>query len=169
MRWFLSRHSPAHPFEVITQAGGASGTPKKKKKVPKASGDELPRAGDATDSMAVAETEEVPDALHSALGESSALPTPFTPSIRKTLEQKSQAVDSLPAGLSVSTLKGRLGGNKIKWVVIIFRFFKRCLNDFNTPPRGAFLTPDEMTKLTESWKPYRSLGEGVYRQSIDIC
>lgn len=41
-------------------------------------------------------------------------------------------------GLSIETMKSRLGGKKAKG--------------------GAYLTPAEMDALTEGWKPYRSLG-----------
>jgi len=43
----------------------------------------------------------------------------------------------LPPGLTLSTLKARLNGSKVK---------------------GQYLTPDEMYFLTKSWRPYRSLG-----------
>jgi len=41
-------------------------------------------------------------------------------------------------GMSVDTLKARLGGKKLKG--------------------GAYLSPTEMEQLTAAWKPYRSLG-----------
>jgi hypothetical protein len=47
-------------------------------------------------------------------GETSLLPTPFTPSIRKTLSKVPTKAVSLPAGLTVSVLKGRLDGKKVK-------------------------------------------------------
>lgn len=69
------------------------------------------------------------------------LPPPFTPSIRRTLAkgamEGANPPPPLPDGLSVSILKSRLEGKKVK---------------------GAFLTPKEMEDLTECWKPYRSLG-----------
>lgn len=40
--------------------------------------------------------------------------------------------------LSVSVLRSRLSGKKVKG--------------------GAYLTPDEMARLTDSWRPYRSVG-----------
>jgi len=69
------------------------------------------------------------------------LPPPFTPSIRRILAkgamEGANPPPPLPDGLSVSILKSRLEGKKVK---------------------GAFLTPKEMEDLTECWKPYRSLG-----------
>lgn len=64
-------------------------------------------------------------------------PEPFTPSIQRTLYKGLNAPPKLPEGLSVSILKSRLEGKKVK---------------------GAILTPNEMEALTEGWKPYRSLG-----------
>jgi len=67
------------------------------------------------------------------------MPPPFTPSVTKILKTKplSQPPPDLPNGLSVAALKSRLSGKKVK---------------------GALLTPSEMEELTETWKPYRSLG-----------
>ncbi|KIJ39939.1 hypothetical protein M422DRAFT_32539 [Sphaerobolus stellatus SS14] len=75
-------------------------------------------------------------------GSLAVFPEPFTPSINKTLRgETSQSATpekpKLPEGLSVSVLKSRLTGKKIK---------------------GAFLTPKEMEELTAPWRPYRSLG-----------
>jgi len=75
-----------------------------------------------------------------AVGGSTGMPSfpePFTPSIKRTLYKGSNAPPKLPEGLSVSILKSRLEGKKVK---------------------GAILTPNEMDALTEGWKPYRSLG-----------
>ncbi|KAI0780010.1 DNA glycosylase [Fomes fomentarius] len=74
-----------------------------------------------------------------------ALPTPFTPSINRTLNMLGKPdghkaavnVPPLPEGLTVAQMKARLTGKKIK---------------------GALLTPKEMDALAESWRPYRSLG-----------
>lgn len=67
------------------------------------------------------------------------LPTPFTPSIKKTLNAVplGMAVPPLPKGLTVSQLKTRL--------------------EKKTKIKGAFLTPQEMDELTAPWRPYRSL------------
>ncbi|WVQ99548.1 hypothetical protein IAU59_006684 [Kwoniella sp. CBS 9459] len=45
---------------------------------------------------------------------------------------------ALPADLSIEVLRARLNGKKVKG--------------------GMYLTPDEMIRLTEPWRPYRSLG-----------
>ncbi|KAF9268857.1 DNA glycosylase [Marasmius fiardii PR-910] len=69
------------------------------------------------------------------------IPPPFTPSIKTALRKAiddSSVPSPLPEGLSVSVLKSRLEGKK--------------------KVKGAFLTPNEMEELTESWRPYRSLG-----------
>ncbi|KAF8345818.1 DNA glycosylase [Amanita rubescens] len=65
----------------------------------------------------------------------SGIPPPLTPSTKCSLKQTDQP-QLLPSGLSVSILKSRLKGKKVK---------------------GAFLTPQEMEELTKDWKPYRSL------------
>ncbi|KAJ2916759.1 hypothetical protein MD484_g3630, partial [Candolleomyces efflorescens] len=97
--------------------GGASST-SKQKKTPKASAsaaedkDTLPAPGDAVN---VTELEAVAIADGAmADGETSLLPTPFTPSIRKTLSKVPTKAVSLPGGLTVSVLKGRLDGKKVK-------------------------------------------------------
>ncbi|KAJ3866584.1 DNA glycosylase [Lentinula novae-zelandiae] len=70
------------------------------------------------------------------------LPPPVTPSLEQTLMKVENLPDyvppPLPAGLSTSTLQGRLDGKK--------------------KIKGAILTPNEMEELTANWKPYRSLG-----------
>ncbi|GAW01551.1 DNA glycosylase [Lentinula edodes] len=70
------------------------------------------------------------------------LPPPVTPSLEQTLMKVENlpgyVPPPLPAGLSTSTLQGRLDGKK--------------------KIKGAILTPNEMEELTANWKPYRSLG-----------
>ncbi|KAJ3532123.1 hypothetical protein NMY22_g7873 [Coprinellus aureogranulatus] len=136
VRWFLSQHSAAHPYALSPEkVGGASSKKKKSQNVASSTEqDTLPGTGDAADSGA---EDGAGTAMESVVGETSdLLPIPFTPSIKQTLKKVPKEVHPLPAGLSVSVLKGRLDGKKVK---------------------GAFLTPQEMTDLTESWKPYRSL------------
>jgi len=66
------------------------------------------------------------------------MPPPLTPSVTRVLTRMHAPPPPLPAGLTVTSLRSRLGGkNKIK---------------------GAILTPSEMEALTESWRPYRSIG-----------
>ncbi|KAI5826604.1 DNA glycosylase [Schizophyllum commune Tattone D] len=68
------------------------------------------------------------------------LPPPFTPSVDKVLARGAEdgPPPPLPAGLSVTELRTRLTGKK--------------------KIKGALLTPADMEAMTESWKPYRSLG-----------
>ncbi|KAG6842093.1 hypothetical protein C0991_002747 [Blastosporella zonata] len=148
--WFLSLHSSKHNWGWTPQKASASTKKGKAKKAAStADADTLPVIGEDVpstsgngevptpdiSSVPPAADEEVADDLPS-------LPTAFTPSIKNTLERPGVDEGSmpipLPEGLSVDVLKTRLTGkNKIK---------------------GAFLTPKEMEDLTESWKPYRSLG-----------
>jgi hypothetical protein len=92
------------------------------------------------------------------------MPPAFTPSIEKTLNKElANSPLALPDGLTKSGLKSRLDGKKIKYVP----------NHFSTSRpfiifRGAFLTPQEMEQLTESWKPYRSLGNYRLFQSLTM-
>jgi len=67
-------------------------------------------------------------------------PPPLTPSVTQVLSRAPDAPPPppLPAGLTVDSLSKRLNGkNKVK---------------------GAIMTPREMEELTESWRPYRSIG-----------
>ncbi|KAL1751405.1 DNA glycosylase [Schizophyllum commune] len=68
------------------------------------------------------------------------LPPAFTPSVNKVLARGAEdgPPPPLPAGLSVTELRTRLTGKK--------------------KIKGALLTPAEMEAMTESWRPYRSLG-----------
>ncbi|KLO19484.1 DNA glycosylase [Schizopora paradoxa] len=68
-------------------------------------------------------------------------PPAFTPSINRTLNKPlppQYTAAPLPAGLTIPELKTRLTGKK--------------------KIKGAMLTPQEMEELTQSWKPYRSIG-----------
>ncbi|EIN12006.1 DNA glycosylase [Punctularia strigosozonata HHB-11173 SS5] len=168
LRWFLSLHSPSHRFAIAAdklpkppgdeqqqqQDSAPKATPGSKRKRPRkpAEGD-----GDATVEQAAANEELSVPRGSSPDGDATdpaqelrlpALPTPFTPSIETTLNAgggdelpgagKKTKPAPLPEGLSVAVLKSRLDGKK--------------------KVKGAFLTPKEMEDLTESWKPYRSLG-----------
>lgn len=108
MRWFLSQHSAAHPYALSPEkvGGGASGKAKGADK------DTLPGTGDATE----APTEDgAGDDTGMVFGETSdQRPTPFTPSIKQTLKKAPKKVTPLPAGLTVSVLKSRLDGKKVK-------------------------------------------------------
>ncbi|CCM05461.1 uncharacterized protein FIBRA_07681 [Fibroporia radiculosa] len=76
--------------------------------------------------------------------EDAVLPPPFTPSINQALNMGANGdvlllpPPPLPEGLTPGILKSRLDGKK--------------------KIKGALLTPKEMEELTDSWRPYRSLG-----------
>ncbi|TFK54336.1 DNA glycosylase [Heliocybe sulcata] len=154
-RWFLSLHSPSHKIDIIpeklpkgtgddAEADGRSGTldPTKAPSGPADDASSLPPAPTlpqtpkkkGTRSKKVEHEEEEDD-----LGP---LPPPFTPSINRTLNapvsEDVRQLEPLPEGLTVAILKSRLDGKK--------------------KIKGALLTPKEMEDLTNSWRPYRSLG-----------
>ncbi|KAL4254230.1 Alkylbase DNA Glycosylase/Transcriptional Activator [Abortiporus biennis] len=144
VRWFLSLHSPTYNITLSPE------------KVPKAVGDD--RAETQANSSSGAGPSLVPIAAGAgvpstpvgkgkkkAREEDDVLPTPFTPSINKTLNMRMNKDGApikkpfpLPVGLTVTMLKGRL--------------------DVKKKIKGAFLTPKEMEDLTMAWRPYRSLG-----------
>ncbi|KAF9049728.1 hypothetical protein BJ165DRAFT_942413 [Panaeolus papilionaceus] len=135
LRWFLSLHSDKHSYSISPEkvAGGTGAAKSTKVK----DDDELPSL--------VGSSEQIDDTQPSnetRCSELVSLPPTFTPSIRKVLEQPAVAPGiappPLPVGIDVALLKSRLDGKK--------------------KIKGAFLTPHEMSALTESWKPYRSLG-----------
>lgn len=68
------------------------------------------------------------------------MPPPFTPSVTQALSRAPDAPPPppLPAGLTIASLESRLNGKK--------------------KVKGAIMTPTEMEELTESWRPYRSIG-----------
>ncbi|KAI0682419.1 DNA glycosylase [Cytidiella melzeri] len=150
LRWFLARHSSAYtvtlsPLKLAKPSAEEEGTPNTKKQQDT---DELPVLGQTSNAAARNEDSEAVDKTVAANNdddsdteeESGFLPTPFTPSINKTLNMVPASVEipSLPAGLTVAELKRRLETKK--------------------KIKGAFLTPKEMEELTEPWRPYRSLG-----------
>ncbi|TFK44684.1 DNA glycosylase [Crucibulum laeve] len=156
VRWFLSLHSPSHSFSISPQKVGGQASEKKKESKAKKStkkdkeDDALPVPGVSKDADAGIEQSpdisSIPPATNLKNGDSeglASLPPAFTPSIKKTLNKPatsngSVAPPALPKGLTIAELKSRLDGKK--------------------KIKGAFLTPQEMTDLTESWKPYRSIG-----------
>ncbi|KAJ3517214.1 hypothetical protein NLJ89_g655 [Agrocybe chaxingu] len=142
VRWFLSLHSMAHPFSISPEKVGSSANTKAKKLQGEA--DELPSEsladGEKDVNMPV-DSSSAPPGTSDETEDTSSIPPPFTPSIKKTLSKPAatpgKPVPPLPSGIDVKLLKNRLDGkNKIK---------------------GAFLTPQEMNALSESWKPYRSI------------
>ncbi|KAF7288642.1 DNA-3-methyladenine glycosidase [Mycena chlorophos] len=128
LRWFLSQHSPSHAFP----ASPTKASPKKKttKRDKKEDADMVPNEADE-----LARPSTPPPVDSGA----PALPPAFTPSIERTLKKTfvDQPPQALPAGLTVAEMKSRLDGKK--------------------KIKGAFLTPEQMTELTESWRPYRSI------------
>ncbi|CAA7263166.1 unnamed protein product [Cyclocybe aegerita] len=141
VRWFLSLHSAAHPFSISPEKVGNSANTKTKKSQGEAN--EHPSEslvdGEKDDDMPVDSSSAPPGTSEGE--ESSSIPPPFTPSIKKTLSKPAatpgKPVPPLPSGIDVKLLKSRLDGkNKVK---------------------GAFLTPQEMNALSENWKPYRSV------------
>ncbi|PPQ98612.1 hypothetical protein CVT24_003945 [Panaeolus cyanescens] len=128
LRWMLSLHSNKHSYSISPEkVSGGNSTDSKK---PRVDDDELPSLTRiASDVESTGEREMLP------------LPPTFTPSIKKVLDQPSVSPGgvppSLPAGIDVALLKSRLDGKK--------------------KVKGALLTPQEMSALTESWKPYRSI------------
>ena len=89
-----------------------------------------------------------------------AMPTPFTPSIERTLGTggSRNTLEPLPDSLSVAIMRARLDGKKKIKCVILFPWYEgtALMMVFS---RGALLTPKEMENLTNSWRPYRSVGE----------
>jgi DNA-3-methyladenine glycosylase II len=141
LRWFLSLHFPAHPFSISPEkVSGQPGSPDKKGKVKSNEDkDALPvyepdDGNTETDTLPLPDVSSVPPAPGMSTpkkkgkgkGKGSdlpSMPTPFTPSINKTLRGVENAPPAvpLPEGLSVGVLKGRLDSKKkIKWVQSMF-------------------------------------------------
>ncbi|KAF8658315.1 hypothetical protein AX16_002084 [Volvariella volvacea WC 439] len=158
-RWFLAMHSssPDHQFGLSPHRLPAgqeidSNTTKKTTKAPrrgkKAKAENSEDEGEGDDELPVIgasskaeDAASMPPAADTDDDSAGPIPPAFTPSIKKTLNMVAavdRSVPSLPEGLTVSTLKSRIDGKKVK---------------------GSILTPKEMEALTESWKPYRSLGK----------
>ncbi|KZT72197.1 DNA glycosylase [Daedalea quercina L-15889] len=164
LRWFLSLHAPtAYPLTISPAKLPKNPEEEEKAKKSKDSDDILPvieedAAGSQSQTRALTPDLSSDPPAPSALAETPAangksqalpddedsgmlLPTPFTPSINKTLNMIANAdgfaPPPLPEGLTAGVLKSRLQGKKTK---------------------GVLLTPKEMEELTDSWRPYRSLG-----------
>jgi DNA-3-methyladenine glycosylase II len=140
LRWFLSLHSPLHPFSISPQKiGGQADTDKDTGTHAPAeeNNDVLPVFGQdgnhsrdqnpPEDGLLLSDAPSVPPAPSllttprkdkGKWDELPSLPTPFTPSINKTLGEPNSLPVPLPEGLSVVILKSRLDGKKkIKWVI----------------------------------------------------
>ena len=138
LRWFLSLHAPtAYPLAI--SPAKLPKTPEEEPVKKDKNGDILPTVSeDATGSQSrpralTPDLSSVPPAPSGlaktpAQGKSDddesngmALPTPFTPSINKTLNLVATSSDftppPLPEGLTPGLLKSRLQGKKAKWVV----------------------------------------------------
>ncbi|TDL24272.1 DNA glycosylase [Rickenella mellea] len=150
LRWFLALHSPAHPYTISP------------KKLPKAPADDAEPASDGESSEIPSPNGVTDPPAGTSSNVSSILPAPpstpkkgvkqsnsetdpiaplppqFTPSINRTLNKLQPSKPPLPEGMTVQILKSRLDGKK--------------------KIKGAFITPKEMEVLTDSWRPYRSLG-----------
>ncbi|KAF9652981.1 DNA glycosylase [Thelephora ganbajun] len=135
--WYLSLHSDKHPITVSSDKKKTPAKPKSAKKGKKIVPNE------ANGGMEGGDDSDNNDTGISGSGDPAGtvtnIPPPLTPPVTEILKTKplSQPPPGLPDGLSVATLKSRLSGKKVK---------------------GALLTPSEMEELTETWKPYRSLG-----------
>nr|GAT56386.1 DNA-3-methyladenine glycosidase [Mycena chlorophos] len=127
LRWFLSQHSPSHAFP----ASPTKASPKKKT-AKRDKKEDTDMVSSEADELARPSTPPVDSGAP-------ALPPAFTPSIERTLKKTfvDQPPQALPAGLTVAEMKSRLDGKK--------------------KIKGAFLTPEQMTELTEGWRPYRSI------------
>ncbi|OCH95080.1 DNA glycosylase [Obba rivulosa] len=156
LRWFLALHDPSYLVAI---------SPKKLPKPPSGEQEEEtnseaeesvpapagPARALSPDASSTLPAPEVPSTPAKGKGKratddepAAAMPTPFTPSINKTLNMYAGgAVNApppppLPEGLTPGALRSRLDGKK--------------------KIKGALLTPQEMEGLTEPWRPYRSLG-----------
>lgn len=148
LRWVISSHTGTSPKEGITIA-----PQKKLRKQPKEAAVVEPDAPTPPTPVPAADASALPPLPNPlAAGESEDDP------LLSTLDRQLQAQVSQippgaeghsggliadhpiepPPGVTLSALKARLNGSKIK---------------------GQYLTPEEMHFLTRSWRPYRSLGE----------
>jgi len=113
-RWYLSLHSEEHPIVVSPQkkkTPAKSKSAKKGKRAPtNEDKEEVEYADGDGDDNAVASGSSKP------AGAGTNIPPPLTPSVTKILKTKplSQTPPGLPDGLSVTVLKSRLSGKKVK-------------------------------------------------------
>jgi len=148
LRWFLSLHSPSHPFSISPEKVGGQSAEKKKKKG--AAGAKT--KGSDNDALPVFEQAAEPESqgcsdlanatspditsippgnvlstplLNGGGSELPSMPAPFTPSIKKTLNNRKatgQIPVPLPECLTVAILKSRLEGKKkIKYAQVFPR------------------------------------------------
>ncbi|KAF8274437.1 DNA glycosylase [Lactarius quietus] len=173
LRWVLSLHDPefrigASPKKLPDatadprKAEGSKTTPAKSKKRAKvtptsadidsdqegeSAADDLPTLNGRLRRVPTSPPKDVSSSLPTVTGTTTpgplgipSRPPPLTPSVTQVLSRAPDAPPPppLPAGLTVDSLRSRLNGkNKVK---------------------GAIMTPKDMEELTESWRPYRSVG-----------
>jgi DNA-3-methyladenine glycosylase II len=148
-RWALARHSPAHPFSLAPEKLPKGDDENEKSDADAAAAEEttpIAKAEVAQVRASSPDASSVPPApapatpgrgtkSSGAMSTPAALglptmPTPFTASIERTLAGATAADDTLPTvngklpplpqGLSVSVLKSRLDGKKVKYVYSFF-------------------------------------------------
>ncbi|KAJ7084384.1 DNA glycosylase [Mycena belliarum] len=137
IRWVLSLHSPSYSITVSPEKNVASPLKKKTKKAKDEEDDILPVFGQSSD--ADGQSPQTPPPANDVTAVVP-LPPTFTPSIKRILakDPEPKSIAALPEGLTVTELKNRLVGKK--------------------KVKGALLSPTHMEQLTETWRPYRSLG-----------
>ncbi|KAJ7770247.1 DNA glycosylase [Mycena maculata] len=139
LRWALAQHSSSYSYTISPEKKDKAASPSKaKNKKSKGDDDALPVFGQPSENTEEIE-EEAPATPPPGESAMASLPPTFTPSIKKTLAKPPlESVPPLPEGLTAAELKSRLDGKK--------------------KVKGAILSPAHMEQLTESWRPYRSLG-----------
>ncbi|KAK7472543.1 hypothetical protein VKT23_000658 [Stygiomarasmius scandens] len=160
LRWALAAHSPTYPLSIspnklssIGKNDDVDSDEEEDSTLPVIHEESQPSQA-SSEPVVPADISSVPPAAPTATPRKLAdtkgatevnipsLPPTFTPSIKQSLTRVSHgegfAPPPLPSGLTAAALKSRLDGKK--------------------KIKGAILTPQEMNDLTESWKPYRSLG-----------
>lgn len=112
-RWYLSLHSDEHPITVSPEKKKTPAKPKSAKKGKKATTNKVNEEQEAE-----ADNNNNTGASGSGnpKGAVTNIPPPFTPSVTKILKTKPllHPPPGLPDGLSVTTLKSRLSGKKVK-------------------------------------------------------
>ncbi|PVF96773.1 DNA glycosylase [Serendipita vermifera] len=137
LRWIVSQHSsPASPVKLSKKSLAQASNDSKEDDTSSQLMDASENVTAATGAMGPPETPKKKSKRGNRDNEAP-IPPPFTPSIDRVLKAP-MVPTPLPPGLTLSELRARLNGKK--------------------KVKGALLTPEEMDALTESWKPYRSLG-----------
>ncbi|KAF8629674.1 hypothetical protein AX17_005612 [Amanita inopinata Kibby_2008] len=136
LRWFLSRHSPQHSLNAIREKVGHTDL----------NSSDQEQEHIAAEGATAVTTQDIMEDTSLITHSTSHVVPPKAPAAWKVLESRNTPefgneaieIQPLPVGLSIPVLESRLAGRKVK---------------------GAFLTPQEMRALSQSWKPYRSLGQ----------